>query len=178
MKKLHKTIILFLCSWGVIFAISFITGNDDLELGKRLFYTFIFAVILCLALPLYIGGKNSNSNTNAKTKANTNIRTNHSNTYKKANTTYVFDGAFGRTMAFRVENNKIYRGTSTRYDYEIRGNKIYKAFSGQSIGRIDGNRIYDNFSSKVLYKMVSNKIYEGEFGNKVIYRITNSPCGD
>lgn len=172
MKKLRNIIILFLCSWGVIFAFSFITANDDLEMGKRLFYTLIFAVIFCLLLPLYIGGKSASK---AQTKTQ---KIQNSNITKRTNTIYIFDGAFGRTLAYRVENNKIYRGTGTRYEYEIRENKIYKAFSNQSIGRIEGNRIYDCFSSKVLYKIDSNKIYIGEFGNKVAYRVSTSPFAD
>ena len=161
MIKIIKFLFGFLFCWMIIFAISFYVSEKDIETLERMKYSGIMAVFAIIGYWLKFGNTHNTKKTIRGTKKEI----------------YVFEGEFGRKLAYRIQNNKIYTGLSNKYYYEIKGNKIYKALSSQWVYRVEGNRLYKGFDRKPAYRIEKNKVYDGEFGHRVIYRISSSVNG-
>lgn len=171
MKRFQKLLIIFGVCWSAIFALTFITGNKDLQLIHRFLYSFALAVIATMLVFLYYG-KGSNK-ASASPKKGTG-----SSPSGEPKTFYIYEGFSSKTLVYRVENNKIYRGMSRQFEYEIKGNKICKALSDKLLYRIENNRIYKGSSrAAAMYRIENGKIFEGDHGYKVVYRITTSRFG-
>ena len=161
MSKLFKFLLGLLLCWIVIFVVSCYVSKDGIETLERIKYSGIMAAFAIAGYWLELG------NTQNSKKLDRGIN----------RVIYIFEGEFGRKLAFRIQNNRVYNGLSNKYNYEIKGNKIYKALSSQWVFRIEENRIYKGFDRMPTYRIEKNKVYDGDFGHRVIYRISSSVSG-
>ena len=168
MKTFKKLLPVFVICWIAIFALTFITAGKDLIMKDRLIYSFALSVIAASVFFIYGGG--SVTKTSSKKGS--------ISSDKEVKTFYVFEGAFSKTLVYRIENDRIYRGMSRQFEYEIKGDKICKALSNKWLYRIENNLIYEGSNrTAALYKIENGKIYEGDFSPKVVYRISTSRFG-
>jgi len=169
MKIFKKLLLVFVICWIAIFVLTFITVGKDLLLKDRLLYSFALSIIAVFVFFIY--GVRSVGKTFSKKGGSI-------SSDKEVKTFYVFEGAFSKNLVYRVENNKIYRGMSRQFEYEIKGDKICKALSNKWLYRIENNRIYEGSNrTAALYRIENGKIYEGDFSPKVVYRISASRFG-
>ncbi len=163
MEKLKKFAVRVLILWIVIFIIflfTFSTWNN-----AEIWELFILSFMVSMGISSVIESMWKPSQHHAKSAP-------HSKTL------YVFKGEFDKTLICRIENNRIYPGTSNKFEYEIKGDKICFAGSAKFLYRIQNNRLYKPGTSQVSYKLENNRVYEGELGRVPLYRITNSRIGN
>ena len=167
MEKLKKFLIALAIIWGVVLVVLLLTFQNwepKIELWKFIVLSFIITMGIITAVDTVKKPFQHRTQTPCSTK--------------KAETFYVFEGEFGRTLLWRIENNKIYPGTSNQFKYEIKGDKICFAGSAKFLYQIRNNRLYKPGDPKVTYKIENNRVYKGELGRNPVYRITTSQLKD
>ena len=164
---MSKYIKLFLITWSAIFVISLFVA-DDLDVAKRVIFSLILAVFSTVGVFFSQTGSKSKTSI-TKSTASTN------NKIKNRVITYIYEGEQGRIPIYRIEDNRIYKGMSPKFDYEIKNNKICYPFSEKWLYRIEKNLVYKGQErQKAIYRIDGNKIYNGEFGHTIAFRISNS----
>ena len=92
----------------------------------------------------------------------------------ETNTTYIFEGRYSSTVAYRVEGNLIYNGRySAEVSYRKENNLIYTGRYSSTIAyRIENNLIYiGRYGSEVFGRIENNLIYKGRYSSEVLYRV-------
>lgn len=71
----------------------------------------------------------------------------------------------GGAIAYTVDGNTIFLGTSNTVAFRISGNTIYEGLGGKIAYTIDGNTVYAGTSNTIAFQISGDTVYEGSSGN-------------
>ena len=163
MKHILKFLLVVATLSIIVFCVSFFTARDDIDFMTRVGYSFVMGGVGGIISIFSFSNEGTGSNkgvTNKKSRVAT-----------RQKTIYIYRGAFEKALAYRVDGDKIYQGTSARFSYILKNGKIYDGLSNRVLYRIEGNKIYRGYDRIAAYRIDGDRIYAGDFERRVCYRI-------